>query len=403
MQVAILNLERIENIDVLHKRVFLGFDLERSPPFFSDKRDFKTHPALLLALKRNIDFLLQRKASLFLITYSEVGLDESKLSIAALKDDLAAYMSIEVSFCARPFSKEGEAQLRQHPPGAVMLLENLALSSASKKESKALAAKLKNTAKLYINEARTSNYTENSFLTALSAALPSYPGISLFRCLSFLDSCSGPMLPKATLILGGVKLEKKLNLVEKKLLGNISSLLVGGAIAYCFLHARALPIGASLHEAHLDVKAFQFLEQLGLRQIPCLLPSDHLVSRSVSATGPYKRSRQIKPNWIGLAIGPKSLKEYKKHLSQTKVKNLIWHGPLSRTESPELNQGNLELARYLAKSRLRLFAMGIDTTALIASLQLEDSYHHLEVNSDFVIHFFHSKGNMPGLQALKDS
>ena len=290
-----------------------------------------------------------------------------------------------------------KTDLENAPPKHLALLENLdAFKKGEKNNDKGFAQQLATLGDIYVNEARSANQEQRASLVYLPKLLPAYPGVTLFRELEFLQFIQEKKNNSLYFILGGMNLQKKI-LLLRRFIDHLSGLLLGGGIAYSFLHSLAIPVGNSWRERELEVEAFQLLQKADMELVDTVLPIDHLIAQERDESAPSKVSSRIPEHWMGMDLGPKTITKFSKSLA--KAKNVLWYGPTGITEIKKFGSSSQALAKSLAKSKARVCAVGEDTTAVVYSNGWQRDYEHLEPDSDFVIAVL-SKASLPGLTAL---
>jgi len=92
--------------------------------------------------------------------------------------------------------------------------------------------------------------------------------------------------------------------VIDQLMGKVDALLIGGAMAYTFLSARGVAVGASRVEKDKIDVARRILEKAGQSRVEVMLPSDHVVAKEPKAGVATQTVAQIPEGMLGLDIGP---------------------------------------------------------------------------------------------------
>ena len=385
------HLPRIENADLSSKRVLLRIEAEPA----LDHSGAVSNPLPLLNILPTIHFLLQRKASVLILSHASHPQNKKPLDLEALAKYLGQLLEQKVGYAASSILKgEGEQRPEKLFPQPVTLLENLDFYPGEKKGEQGFAAQLSKLGEVYVNEARSANSQKYASLTLLPKLLPSYAGLGLYGEWEFLQSLMSKN--RLHLVLGGLRLAEKLELI-KKLISRIDSLMIAGGLSYNFMRSRAMPVGRSLCEEELDVPAFQLMERAELEQVHTILPIDHALAKHIRPDASCKISARIPEDLMGLDIGPKTLGLFEKELKQ--ASNILWYGPLGVTELKKFSWASCKLAKFLAKSKAPVCAIGKDTTELIHSMGKAGAYEYLEPDSHFVLDVLKQKA-FPGLLAL---
>src|SRR5262249_33171595 len=90
------------------------------------------------------------------------------------------------------------------------------------------------------------------------------------------------------------------------------------------------------------------LMQVGKAKI--LLPADHLVVQKLDApAGARIVEEDIPEGWVGVDIGPKTVDQYRKQISEAGT--VVWNGPLGKYEDEAFSRGTRSIAEALANSR----------------------------------------------------
>src|SRR5690606_2787218 len=141
-------------------------------------------------------------------------------------------------------------------------------------------------------------------------------------------------------------------------LPRIDTLLVGGAMAYTFLRARGVAVGASRAEEDKIEEAKRTLEQAEQRGVRLLLPEDHVVARKPEATAESKVTpgQEIEDGWLGVDIGPKTRERYAAEIA--KAKTVLWNGPMGIFEMEPFAGGTVAVARAVADAQGAFTAVG---------------------------------------------
>ncbi|MGZ8520228.1 MAG: phosphoglycerate kinase, partial [Candidatus Binatia bacterium] len=200
-------------------------------------------------------------------------------------------------------------------------------------------------------------------------------------------------------ILGGAKVSDKIGVI-RNLLPQVSSLLIGGGMAYTFLKAKGVGIGMSLLEhdkIDLATELMQQAEQLGVN---LLLPLDHVVGDS-EKKHPMTVDSAIPDDRMGLDIGPRTAQIFATEIGKAKL--VLWNGPVGLFEVPPYDQGSRILAQTLADNHPAVVGViaGGDTVAAVSAAGVSARIAHLSTGGGATLEFLEGK-TLPGIKALDD-
>ena len=107
----------------------------------------------------------------------------------------------------------------------------------------------------------------------------------------------------------------------------VDKIIIGGGMAYTFIHALGGNVGASLFEKDKINAAKEILTLCKEKGVSALLPVDSINSNSFSNEISSSTNIFNIPNkQMGLDIGPKSIVLFEKEILL--AKNIIWNGPM---------------------------------------------------------------------------
>ena len=140
-----------------------------------------------------------------------------------------------------------------------------------------------------------------------------------------------PKRPLAAIV-GGSKVSSKIGVLES-LIDKCDKIIVGGGMIFTFYKARGLSVGNSLVEEDKLQLASALEKKAKDKGVEFLLPSDVVLADEFSPDANSKISQinSISGNWMGLDIGPDSIKVFQNALAECKT--IIWNGPMGVFES----------------------------------------------------------------------
>ncbi len=255
--------------------------------------------------------------------------------------------------------------------GDVVLLENLRFHAEEEANDPKFAKELASLGDVFVNDAFGTAHRAHASTEGVTHYLPSVAGFLLEKEIQYLGkSVDDPKRPFVA-ILGGAKVKDKIKVIDN-LLDKVDALIIGGGMAYTFLKAQGKTIGSSkLDKDGFDtVKAA--LDKAAKKNIPILLPVDHIVADKFDANAKTQLvGEDIPDGWMGLDIGPKTVKLFEDKLKNAKT--IVWNGPLGVFEMDKFAKGTEDIARFIAslKGVISIIGGG-DTAAAIAKFKVDD-------------------------------
>jgi len=219
--------------------------------------------------------------------------------------------------------------------------------------------------------------------------------------LSYLGKAvSNPDRPYVAII-GGAKVSDKIEIIEN-LLNLVDVLLIGGGMAYTFLSAEEYEVGKSLVETDKIDLAKTLIRQAKEKGVKLMLPVDHVVADKfeVSAQSKTTTIQETPADWMGLDIGPETIKRFSEQI--TSAKTILWNGPLGVFEMEPFSQGTLEIAKIVAENSGAISIVGGgDSVAAVSKAGVASKISHISTGGGASLEFL-SGVKLPGVEALTD-
>ena len=253
-----------------------------------------------------INYCASRGARLFSarIWAAPKGQVEPKLSLKPVAEHLMSLLEAPASvqfLGSMDFADYREA-VSHLQAGEMVLLENLRFHPEEKQGDAGFAKQLAELAEVYVNDAfGTVHRAHASTSIVASQFSQSYPGLLMQQELDngrhLLEQPGHPFV----LISGGAKVSDKIAILDN-LMGKVDTILIGGGMAYTFIHAQGGQIGNSLLEdAHVET-AKRLLEMAEANNTRIVLPEDSVIADAFEANANHKvvPSDAIPDGWMGL-------------------------------------------------------------------------------------------------------
>ena len=287
--------------------------------------------------------------------------------------------------------------------GDVILLENLRFHSEETKNDPEFAKQLASNADLYVNDAFGTAHRAHASTEGVTKYLsPSVAGYLIEKELDYLqDAVDNPKRPLAAII-GGSKVSSKIGVIET-LLDKCDKLLIGGGMIFTFYKARGLSVGKSLVEED-KLELAKTLEAKAKEQgVELLLPTDVVVADNFApdANSQTVSIDSIPDGWMGLDIGPDSIKVFQDALADCNA--VIWNGPMGVFEFDKFAAGTEAIAQTLAeKSDAVTIIGGGDSVAAVEKVGVADKMSHISTGGGASLELLEGK-TLPGIVALDDA
>lgn len=324
----------------------------------------------------------------------------SLVPVAARLQDLLGAEVVMGEDCVGPGVAQAIGAL---PPGGILLLENLRFHPEEKQNDEGFSRRLAALGDVYVNDAFGSCHRAHASVVGICGHMrAAAAGLLVEGELRALDRLLGDSPARPFLaILGGAKVTDKVPLLDN-LLGRVEGVLLGGAMAYPFLRARGVSLGASQVEEEGVSHAGRLLEESVRRGTEILLPCDHVQASSLEAGCRWSTTSgdSIQGGWLGVDIGPRTRERFAARLQ--KAGTVLWNGPVGLFERPPFDAGSRAVARALARSPAFSVVGGGDTAAAVRAFGLQDAFDHVSTGGGATLEYL-SSGRLPGISALSDA
>jgi phosphoglycerate kinase len=214
---------------------------------------------------------------------------------------------------------------------------------------------------------------------------------------SRLPSAVGRLLQREVAVLGlGVL---------RSLLDRVDALVVGGAMAFTFLHALGHKTGSSLVDMTKVEECKEILRRAGDRMIlpvdvVALSPGGEFGCGSPGSGEVKLFGQDIPLGWMGLDIGPKSAEIFAAAVKEAKT--VLWNGPMGAFEDPRFASGTTAVAEAVAESSGKTVVGGGDSVAALDELGLTSKVSFVSTGGGATLELL-EYGDLPGLQALRSA
>lgn len=359
-----MNIPSIKNADTSGKRVLLRVDFN---VLFDDGSLEDVY-----RIKRTIptiELLKKAGAKTIIISHLSAG-KNGTLKIVA--DYCNRKFGLDIKFLEGNDLSEIKSSIGEMRGGDIVLLENIRQFKGEEAGDLVFAQELSSLGDIYVNEAFSVSHREHASIIGLPKYLPSYAGLLFEEEVKNLASSFSSAHP-FLLILGGVKAESKLGVLDK-FLNIANNIFIGGALANIFLKAKGQDIGDSVCDRDVSVEKYLNNEKI-------ILPID----------------TKIKNNKI-LDAGNKTIESLTELIKKEKF--VLWNGPLGNIEEEGFDAGTVAVANAIAQSNAGSIIGGGDTVAVVNKMGLLDKLGFVSTGGGAMLEFL-AHGTLPGIEALR--
>lgn len=387
----------LKDLDLKGKKVFCRVDF--NVPIKDGKIQDETR---ILAALPTIDYLIEQEA--IVILASHLGRPKGKVSEELRLDPIAGRLSEllgrEVLKTDTVYGKEVNTAISALSEGGVLLIENVRFEAGEEANSSELAEEFAKMADIYVNDAFGTAHRAHASTAGVAERLPSAAGLLMEKEIDVLGKAlSNPERP-FTAIIGGAKVDDKIEVIDH-LLDKVDSLLIGGGLANTFIKASGHDVGDSLLEEERIDLAKEFMEKAKEKNVEFLIPKDVVIGNEFSedADTDIVTIDEIPEGWQALDIGPKTRQKFRDVVENSKL--IIWNGPMGVFEMEPFSGGTKGVANALAKSDGYSVIGGGDSAAAVEKFRLADQMDHISTGGGASLEFMEGK-ELPGIKALDD-
>ena len=387
--------------DVSGKRVFVRVDF--NVPLDDGKI---TDDTRIRAALPTIKDLLEKGAKVVL--GSHFGRPKGKVvesmrltPVAARLSELLGQPVVKCDDCV---GEDVTAKISSLNNGDVALLENLRFNPGEEGNDPDFAKALAANADLYVNDAFGTAHRAHASTEGVTKYLsPCVAGYLIEKELQFLQGAiKAPKRPLVAIV-GGSKVSSKIGVIET-LLEKCDKLIIGGGMIFTFYQARGLSVGKSLVEADKLELAKSLEATAKEKGVEFLLPTDVVVADNFAPDANAKTVSidAIPDGWMGLDIGPDSIKTFQTALEDCGT--VIWNGPMGVFEFDKFAQGTVAIAESLAtltdKGTVTIIGGG-DSVAAVEKVGVASKMSHISTGGGASLELLEGKV-LPGIAALDE-
>ena len=387
----------VKNLSINGKKVFIRVDfnvpLDEDLEITDDTRIRSSLPT--------IKYILDQGG--IPVIASHLGRPEGKvnpkMSLAPVAHRLTELLHRKVIFAPDCVGDEVKKMVQALNTGDILFLENTRFHPEEKRNDPDFAKELASFADLYVNDAFGTAHRAHASVAGVAVHFDKPAcGFLMAKEIELLEAVlKRPRRPFLGIV-GGAKVSTKIGGI-RNLLKIVDHLIIGGGMCFTFYKARGYEIGKSLCEdAFLDEATVLLNNQ------KIYLPVDVLVAKELKKGSPTEcvEACNMPADYYGVDIGEKTRKDIAQMVSR--VKTIVWNGPMGIFEIDEFTKGTAHVARSIADATTKgvvSIVGGGDTIAALSKYGLRDEVTHVSTGGGATLQFLEGK-KLPGIEALKD-
>lgn len=352
----------LQNTNVLNKRVLLRVDYNvpiKDGKILDDSK--------IKATLETICYLLSENCKIIILSHLgkiKTESDKSKYSLKIVAERLKELLDKEVYFSHENFGVPVVDRVNALNDGEILMLENTRfldvpgnLESGCDPQLSMFFASL---ADVFVSEAFGTAHRRHASNYGVTKYMESCIGFLMQKEIGMLNRLVIHPIHPFTVIMGGAKIDDKLELLEK-LLPKCEHLLLGGGLANTCLKALGFSVGSSLSSN--NYKTIKTVQDMLLKyKDKIMLPLDAIVGISYDKDYiKYKMINEIEPNEIILDIGVKTLEKYKTVINNSET--IFLNGTVGMYENMRFANGTKELLNIITSSNAITVAGGGDAAS----------------------------------------
>ena len=353
---------------------------------------------------------------------------EDKFSLRHILAHVSKCLGVDVKFAPDCVGEEARELAANLKPGEALLLENLrfyaeeegkprglaedasdeekaAAKKAIKESQKEFTKKLAALADVYVNDAFGTAHRAHASTALIAAYFDADHKLFGYLMGKEVDAVNKVMQDiqrPFTAIMGGSKVSSKIDIIEN-LLGKVDNLILTGAMTYTFAKAAGGNIGASLCEDDKLDLAREIVAKAKANGVNLVLSTDSKIADAYNndAKTAFAQNDNIPAGWIGMDIGPDSIKAYREVILGSKT--ILWNGPTGVFEMDNFADGSRAVAAAIAEATANgAFSLvgGGDSVACVNKFGYADKVSYVSTGGGALLEAIEGK-KLPGIAAIE--
>ena len=394
-----MELLHLKKLDLTNKKIFIRCDFNVPMDEFGNISDDRR----IRSAVSTINYCLDQDCAVILASHlgRPKGEVNDKYTLAPVARRLQQLLKRHVELAPGVVCEDTMKLATNLPRHEVLLLENLRYEAGETENDEELSKKLASMADFYVNDAFGVSHRAHASVEGITKFFDvehKAAGFLLEREITFFGKLiNEPVRPFAAIV-GGSKVSGKLEALIN-LLPKVDKIFIGGGMAFTFLKQMGYNIGASLVEDDLLEDAQHVMDEAKKLGVKFYLPVDVIAAEKFAADAVSKivTAQEIPDNWMGLDIGPATVRLYREGLND--VQTVLWNGPMGVYEMEKFARGSSKIAHFVADSYATTVVGGGDTADLVQRIGLDEEMSFISTGGGASLELLEGK-ILPGVAPL---
>jgi phosphoglycerate kinase len=387
----------VDRIELKGKRVFVRVDFNVP---LNEKGEVSDDTRIVLSLP-TIRFVIEAGGKVILASHlgRPKGKRDPKFSLAPVAVTLSQLLGQKVTLAADCVGDEVRKQIEKMGEREVLLLENLRFHPEEEKNEEAFSKSLASLCEVYVNDAFGAAHRAHASTEGMTRYVKTVAaGFLMMEEIENLGKALVDPEKPYVAILGGAKVSDKIGVI-RNLIDKVTTLLVGGGMAYTFLKAKGFEVGKSLVEEDQLGLALDLLK-MAEGKVKFLLPVDHIAAERMEPQAKIQivKNDKIPKDWICLDIGPETVELFSNEIRSART--VVWNGPMGVFEMVPFSQGTFAIAMAVAGSPAFSIVGGGDSIAAVNKAGVAEKISHISTGGGASLEFLEGR-KLPGIEALR--
>ena len=388
---------RVDQVELKGKRVFIRVDFNVP---LNAQNEITDDTRIVLSLP-TVRFVSGAGGKVILASHlgRPKGKKEPKYSLSPVAERLSKLLEKRVALAPDCIGEEVRNRIEGMKEGEILFLENLRFHPEEEKNEESFSKALASLCEVYVNDAFGAAHRAHASTVGMTRYIQTVSAgfLMMKEVESLQKALANPQKPYVG-ILGGAKVSDKIGVIQN-LLDKVTTLLVGGGMAYTFLKAKGFEVGKSLVEGDQIELSLHLLER-AKGKIKFLLPFDHVIAErmDLQAKRGIVSNEHIPGDWVCLDIGPETVRIFSEEILSART--IFWNGPMGVFEMEPFSQGTFAVAKAVARSSAFSIVGGGDSVAAVNQAGGADKIGHISTGGGASLEFIEGKV-LPGIEALR--